>query len=43
MQSLKVKGRIRVAFDPLLQRLPVIGAIKVGHLHLSRRLQCLLL
>ena len=30
MQSLKVKGRIRIAFDPLLQQLPVVGAIKVG-------------
>ena len=43
VQSLKVKGRIRIAFDPLLVRLPVIGAIKVGPLHLSGRLQCLLL
>jgi hypothetical protein len=30
VEKFKMKGRIRFAFDPLLRRLPIIGAVKVS-------------
>jgi len=29
IEKLKIKGRVQVIFNPLIQRLPVIAAIKV--------------
>lgn len=30
IEKLKIKGRVQVIFNPLIQRLPVIAAIKVN-------------
>lgn len=30
IKRLHVKGRLRITFDPLVDHLPVIGAVKVG-------------
>ena len=35
IEGLHIKGRIRVTFDPLVDHLPVIGAVKVCRLVLS--------
>lgn len=32
IEKLHIKGRIRITFDPLVSKLPVIGAIKVPSL-----------
>ena len=33
IEKLHIEGRIRITFDPLVDRLPVIGAIKVCSFH----------